>query len=917
MDGVFVGRRDELAALSTSWQRARAGTPALVLVEGPGGAGKTALTHTFVAGLDSVSALRAAGDEAETTLPFAIHDQIMDQLRGASSVFGAAATLPAADPTRDSLSEGTALLQALSRAQSIAPQVLVVDDVHLADGPSLSALTFALRRLSSVRVLTLLTVRTDAATALPPGLSRLIDSDGQRVPLRGLSTPEVQTLGHCGGFGRLSERTAARLREHTSGNPLHLCALMSDLTLAQVERLDAPLPAPRSLAMLVAATLRQTSEAAQRLAAAAAVLGSRPHLRSVARLAGLTDVLVAMEELQSVRVADLVESDCDFRFSFVHPLIRAAIYDDLKAANRAGLHRLAAAVTSGDQSLQHRVRAADAVDPDLVTTLVAAAGRHRAAGTWAAGAEALFDAYRLSEPGPARNRWLLAGVELLLLGGDLARATCYADRLAELPEDANRLQVESRMSWLAGRHVAADSLARNAWSLTGELDSLARDNAAAMLAQICLMRGQGSEAAEWADRALASGRLAPETAAGTRACRAIGLALTGRSDEGLRLLPAQPLEPAGGTSGPELGARGMLRLWTDDLSGARADLTASCVGPPGMVASGGGQYRIVFHLYLAEAEYRFGSWDAARTLAEQGSALVEDLGQTWLAAFGHALAALVPSGRGQWDEAGRHVCAAQKAAEQLGDQPSRAYADNAAVHLAACRGDAAEVVAASSWLIDTPGAHQEPGLFGWSVEHVAALIQLGRPEEAELRLVQLERVARSRGRRSQLAALARVRGELAAARHHTTAARAAFDDAARWGDGVATALESALLQASYGQFLRRRGERRAAEERLLSAHHHFTALGAQPFLLRIEQELAACGSWARARPVPIYPQLTPQEWAVAQLVCSGRTNQQVASELVLSVKTVSYHLGHVYTKIGVRSRTELVARLGTTAPSRT
>ena len=55
--------------------------------------------------------------------------------------------------------------------------------------------------------------------------------------------------------------------------------------------------------------------------------------------------------------------------------------------------------------------------------------------------------------------------------------------------------------------------------------------------------------------------------------------------------------------------------------------------------------------------------------------------------------------------------------------------------------------------------------------------------------------------------------------------------------------------------------------------------------------------------------LTPQELAVAQLVCSGRTDREVATELVLSARTVSYHLGNAYTKLDVHSRTQLQAAL--------
>ena len=61
--------------------------------------------------------------------------------------------------------------------------------------------------------------------------------------------------------------------------------------------------------------------------------------------------------------------------------------------------------------------------------------------------------------------------------------------------------------------------------------------------------------------------------------------------------------------------------------------------------------------------------------------------------------------------------------------------------------------------------------------------------------------------------------------------------------------------------------------------------------------------------MPVSVELTPQELAVARLVSTGLTNREAATELVVSPKTVEYHLGHVYAKLRVRSRTELAARL--------
>jgi DNA-binding NarL/FixJ family response regulator len=119
----------------------------------------------------------------------------------------------------------------------------------------------------------------------------------------------------------------------------------------------------------------------------------------------------------------------------------------------------------------------------------------------------------------------------------------------------------------------------------------------------------------------------------------------------------------------------------------------------------------------------------------------------------------------------------------------------------------------------------------------------------------------------------------------------------------------ARLQLCYGAFLRRSGKRGTAAQHLDAARETMMRLEARPYLKRCDQELAACGRTpAEMRLAPSLG-LTPQEHAVARLVTKGLTNRQVARELILSVKTVEYHLGHVYTKLGVTSRIALANKL--------
>jgi DNA-binding NarL/FixJ family response regulator len=166
-----------------------------------------------------------------------------------------------------------------------------------------------------------------------------------------------------------------------------------------------------------------------------------------------------------------------------------------------------------------------------------------------------------------------------------------------------------------------------------------------------------------------------------------------------------------------------------------------------------------------------------------------------------------------------------------------------------------------------------------------------------------------------LATVARIRGELAMARRQPAEARAAFNTAVTLGAGSGTVLDHAWTQALYGRFLRRAGERRAAGDRLRAARDTFARLGATPFLDRCDAELAACGLAVDRPPAAPLGRLTTQEQAVARLVCIGKSNREVAAELVISVKTVGYHLGNTYSKLGVNTRTQLAALLSGTAGS--
>src|SRR4051794_9180532 len=413
----FVGRAAELTLLGAELSSVAAGQPRFVLVDGEGGSGKTSLLQAFRASVGDAPPVVVSGDEAESALPYAVADELTRQVGG-----GAGAPGP---PDRDPFAGGASLLQALGEASRSGPLTVVLDDVHLADAPSVAALTFAVRRLQADPVLVVAASRDEQAAALPPGLLRLARDRGTRLHLEGLTVEEIRALAAALGFGNLSSRAATRLRDHTGGNALHLRAVLAELTPAQLEAVDEPLPVPRSLALLVRDAVRDLDDAARRLAASAAVLGSRSTLAEAAALAEVRDPRAAADALGAVQITELRQDRDGVVLGFRHPLIRAAVYDDIGLVERAARPQGAAARRSGAAALAHRVAAAVGPDAGLADALRAQADADAAAGRLRAAATGLLAASRLSEPGPRRDAALLDALELLLLEGDLAAVLAH------------------------------------------------------------------------------------------------------------------------------------------------------------------------------------------------------------------------------------------------------------------------------------------------------------------------------------------------------------------------------------------------------------------------------------------------------------------------------------------------------------
>jgi DNA-binding CsgD family transcriptional regulator len=895
---VFVGRREELAVLEAARRDAVAGVPRLVLVGGPPGIGKSALLRAFIAGCGDLTIRRASGDEAEKTLDYGLLDQLV------------ATRWAGEDPAAgtDPLTVGSRLLAALTSSITAAGLALVVDDVHWADVPSLQALTFALRRLRDDPVVTVLGCRDEFVARLPASLGRLIADEGQQLTLSGLSDDALVSLAEALGRGRLSPLASRRLGRHTAGNPLHAAALLQELDAEALERRPgASLPAPRSFAHLVTARLAGCSPDTRELVNAMAVLGLHCRLGPAAAVAGVDDPVGCIDEAVGARL--VTSSAPGDEVAFDHWLTRAAVYFDLSPGHRAKLHARAARVVAAEDAVLHHRVAAGAAGDDELAREAADIGRRRAAtGAWAAAADALTAAGRLAPSPEERERFRLEAVECLMMLGDVAEAVAHLPDVDEYGPSARRDFVLGHVAVFSGAADEAERRLRSAWeSRDRESDGGLAARIATDFAHLAVNRGRGKDTVLWARRALEATEQLASADCVTTLC--LGLGVLGQFEEGLAAAAAVPetVVELDARRLDTLVGRGVLLLWTDELAAARRELARAELG---LRRHGPLHMRLIALFYLADAEYRIGAWADAVVHSQTGVSLARDADQRWLMALLHSVAAFPLASQGHWAMAETHVEAAWDATGKLGDGSSLLWSAVAGARLAQARGDGAAMVRSLRPLYDIIGVTNRigTGIQPWQSLWAEGLIATGRQREAEEVMATMAAALEERPHPSALVRLARLRGTLALSQKRLPDADAALSEGAGIDPERRSPFETALLLATHGTVLRRLGRRRAALASLGAASELLAELGAGPFLERCQREQAACGQAPKRRQEPAR-KLTPQEQTVATLVASGMTNREVADELILSVKTVEYHLRNIFVKLGVSSRGRLAAQL--------
>jgi predicted ATPase len=350
---AFVGRRDELAVISSYVDAIVSGSPWVIWVEGDAGSGKTALVRQALSGLSSeVRVLQATADELSADVEFAVVDQLA-AIRGRSGFVA-----------------GLELLAHIGEAEDSGPVIVVVEDLHWADTASRQALLTLARRLDQDRVLMILTSRPGGA---PDGWDRFrLDSARcASISVGPLSVAEVAALAQAVGVP-LGPGGAERLHRHTDGHPLYARTLLAELDPAQLAA-GGDLPVPRSLAMTIVATLTTLPTSARELASALAVLNQRVPLTLAGQVAGTTDTAMALEHLLPTGFVEWRPREQGTPVELTHPLFRMAIYDDLSPTFRRRYHLAAAALVDAPMALEHRAAAADGPDDDLAAALANAA----------------------------------------------------------------------------------------------------------------------------------------------------------------------------------------------------------------------------------------------------------------------------------------------------------------------------------------------------------------------------------------------------------------------------------------------------------------------------------------------------------------------------------------------------------------
>ncbi|MBA3234608.1 MAG: AAA family ATPase [Chloroflexi bacterium] len=885
---TLVGREAELDIVQR-WAGLLSSRPAGLLIAGEAGIGKTSLWAVAVAAARQSGALVLTARPVEAELPMGyaglgdllarVVEPILAELpEPMARALSGALSLDAIIESGDPLLVGRATLAALRALAAHSPVVLAIDDVQWLDPASARGLAFVIRRLDDERIGLAASLRDGHADPLES-----VAALGDRL-LR--ISPSGLSLGAIGRLLRSTDpdiprRRIVRISERSGGNPFFALQLSSSV---DDERL------PSSLREMVGRQLAAAPAPAAPAIELAAVLGPLP-------LAAFEDS-AALDA--AVMAGVLAEQEQEIRF--VHPLLAKGAYDRIPPGRRRALHHRAATLAEGIEArARHQALAAVGPSAETAALLDDAARAAGLRGAPEAAAELISYARRLT-PVPdaeARAKRTMDFADYRFLAADEPGARALVDEIL-----ASDIHGTTRVRALVKRALfqiePGPAVARLEEAVAEPHDD--RELATRTLAQLAWQRGAWLGDVEPASgEALLALEMAEDLgddATLVTALTTAGLVMSiagrpGAADHfGRALAIMDRVPPAAGDHTPRL-AFAHERWWRGEFVLAEKLMAderrrAEEHGDEGMLMR--------LNIFAGELALRRGQWDEAERLLDLALTDARD----WWRINTLVRRAILRARRGDRasiadanEISGSPVAAHDPVVAAAGDF-ALGLIDRAEGRL----GEAADRMARLPQLSDRAGS-KGPEFAVLIPETVAVLVEADRISDAHGLTAQLER------RRAQLEpwgayAVELCEGLLAMAAGEPADAVERFALAIDGFERILAPWELGQSLYAHGSALRRIGRRLDAAASLERALRCFGDLRAEPAMRRAEEELR------RARPRPRHDDtLTAAEARVAKLVSGGRTNREVAAQLFTTVATVEAHLTRIYSKLGIRSRTEL------------
>jgi DNA-binding CsgD family transcriptional regulator len=936
---ALVGRRDELARCGQLLASVATAGQA-VLIEGDAGIGKSALADAVaaVAVEQKFRVLRCGGMESETTIGFAgLHELIhplLDRLP----------TLPAGQ--RQALevalghSEGSqpnrlmiwlATLSLLEEYAAEQPALIVVEDAQWLDTSTAQAIAFVARRLSTVRLLLMITMRTDSAVGglEPPegGSAAVIRSVGMPTLLLGPLDQAASTELLRAGQPGIDDRELQLVLAQAAGNPLALVELGQVRTRVR-NTVGASgeqwLPTTRRLEQAFLSGASQLPDRSRRLLLliAAAPEASVGQLLAAGEREGLGSEDLA--PIERARLAGVVDGKVVLR----HPLVRSAVYGGATFAERTAAHRtLAEAADDPDRAAWHAAAAVADHDDSVAAALESSSARARARGAVTEAVAALRRSSAISSATSERARRLAMAAEIARQAGDVAAGALLvreADALAASPDVVAHLALTevalTRTALVPGR--SAEDLLALAERLGGPSGSdnpmqrlrvlataatahcvygLPDDLRQRLRHAIDLASCAGGEAIAQVGRVL----LFPEEYAvqtRPRLTELLRVVADGLLSTEVERWPSRPQMIIG------------VGLMADTLQDFAAALTCWNLGVDYFRRTGAPGDESWALQERAWARVIVGELRDGLADAELARQLSSDLGLRVVAADAALTAARAYSWSG--DDA-RAVAAIAQSRSLAGgdDQPALKARASWAEGVVALNQHRYE----DAWdALRTTQTHPAVSLLSIA-DLTEAAVRTGHPERS---LPMLAAVSESATRFAGPYLDNLVQRSLALTAPGPEAEKY-FELAVEGAERNPGALELARTQLMYGEWLRRSRRIVDAREHLEAALRTFDRAGAHLWTGRAAAELrAAGGTVARPAKAPGPPDgasdasgaLTAQEQQIALLAAEGLTNREIADRIYVSHRTVGTHLHRIFPKLGITNRTQLQSALSRAQP---